>query len=117
MLYILGKDAMKKSFAYYEMHAEICKNFGHPKRLLVIETLRDKELSVSEIAELTGIDISNLSQHLQILKDKGLIKPRRKGTHVFYKLSHPNIIKAYDLMSEVLMQSISESQIILKMKE
>jgi ArsR family transcriptional regulator len=105
---------MEKTYKYYELHAEVCKTFGHPKRLLVIDTLRGGELPVSEISEKTGIDISNLSQHLHILRDKGLISRRREGTQIFYKLSHPNILKAYDLISEVLTQSISESHTILK---
>ena len=105
---------MKKTYRYYELHAEVCKTFGHPKRLLVIDTLRGKELAVTEISEKTGIDISNLSQHLHILREKGLLSPRRDGTQIFYKLSHPNILKAYDLISEVLSQSVSDSHTILR---
>lgn len=105
---------MEKTLRYYELHAEVCKIFGHAKRLKVIDTLRGKELTVSELAEKTGIDISNLSQHLHSLRDKGLIIRRREGTQIFYKLSHPNIVKAYDLISEVLSQSVSESHTILR---
>ncbi len=107
---------MKKTYRYYELHAEVCKTFGHPKRLLIIETLRESELSVTKLSEKTQIDISNLSQHLHRLREKGLILPRREGTQIFYKLSHPNIIKAYDLISEVLTQSITESHTILRKK-
>jgi ArsR family transcriptional regulator len=104
---------MKKSFQYYELHAEVCKTFGHPKRLLIIDTLRGGEFSVSAIAEATNIDISNLSQHLHMLREKGLIAPRREGTNVYYSLAHPNIIKAYDLISEVLAKRIADRQEIL----
>ena len=106
-----------EKYRYYELHAELCKTFGHPKRLLIIESLREKELSVGEISEKTGIDLSNLSQHLHLLREKGLIIPRREGTNIFYSLSHPNIIKAYDLISEVLTQNISESATILRKKK
>jgi DNA-binding transcriptional ArsR family regulator len=105
---------MEKTYRYYELHAEVCKTFGHPKRLLVIDSLRGAELSVSDLSKKTGIDISNLSQHLHLLREKGLISPRREGTQIYYKLTHPNIIKAYDLISEVLSQSISESHSILR---
>jgi len=101
---------MKKSKEYYEMHAEVCKTFGHAKRLMVISTLRDGERTVSDLAEYTEIDTSNLSQHLHILRDKGLVTTRREGTKIFYSLSHPNIGKALDLMSTFLEQRISESQ-------
>lgn len=105
-----------KSMQYYELHAEICKTFGHSKRLFIIDSLRKKEMSVSEMADLTGMDTSNLSQHLHILREKGLVTTRRKGTNVFYRLAHPNIIQAFDLISEVLTQRISQKQSIIGKK-
>jgi len=104
---------MAKTMQYYELHAEACKSFGHPKRLFIIDSLRKKELTVSELAIITKMDISNLSQHLNILKEKGLLKPRREGTSIYYSLAHPNIIQAYDLISEVLTKRIKENQTIL----
>lgn len=107
---------MAKTMQYYELHAEVCKTFGHPKRLYIIDSLRNKELSVSELARITKMDISNLSQHLNILREKGMVKPRREGTSVFYSLADPNIIQAYDLISEVLTKRIKENQTILSGK-
>jgi ArsR family transcriptional regulator, virulence genes transcriptional regulator len=104
---------MDKPLRYYEMHADTCKTFGHPKRLMIIDSLRHGELTVTKISKLTDIDKSNLSQHLHILKEKNIVKARRDGTNIFYSLAHPNIIKAYDLISAVLRGSISESQSIL----
>ncbi len=101
---------MKKSHIYYEHHADVCSVFAHPKRLLIIDTLREKEMNVGEIGNLTGISKPNLSQHLGFLKDKGILKARREGTQVFYKISHPNILKAFDLLSEFIIESISDSQ-------
>jgi DNA-binding transcriptional ArsR family regulator len=46
---------MDKPIRYYELHAEVCKTFGHPKRLMVITTLRKNELTVTEIADETNI--------------------------------------------------------------
>jgi len=106
----LENEKMKKSFIYYEHHADICSVFSHPKRLLIIDTLRDREMNVTEIGNLTGISKSNLSQHLGLLKDKGVVKTRKEGTQVFYRIAHPNIIKAFDLMSEFILDSISDSQ-------
>lgn len=108
---------MKKSKKYFEIHAEICKTFGHPKRLMVIHILREGERTVTDLAEHTGIDTSNLSQHLHILRDKGLVLTRREGTKIYYRISHPNIGKALDLMSAVLEQNITASQSALTGKE
>ncbi len=108
---------MKKSKEYFEMHAEVCKTFGHSKRLIVIETLREGERTVTDLAEYTGIDTSNLSQHLHILRDKGLVSTRREGTKIFYSLSHPNIGKALDLMSAFLEQRIADRQTTISGEE
>ena len=105
---------MDKPLRYYELHAEVCKTFGHPKRLMIITTLRKNELTVTEIAEETKIDISNLSQHLHLLRDKGIVTTRREGTKIFYKLAHPNIGKALDLMSSFLEQRIARSHDLIK---
>ena len=104
---------MEKSNEYFELHAEVCKTFGHPKRLKVIFSLMEKEYTVTELAQETEIDTSNLSQHLHILRDKGIVATRREGTKIFYSLAHPNIKKAVDLMSAFLLQSIKSSEKIL----
>lgn len=104
---------MKRSREYYELHAEVCKTFGHPKRLMIIGILMEGEFTVGEIAEKSGIDSSNLSQHLHILRDKGLVKTRRDGTKIFYSLAHPNISKALNLISEFLDQRIEKSHKII----
>ena len=108
---------MTKPKGWYEMHAEVCKTFGHPKRLMVITTLREREHTVTELSEQTGIDTSNLSQHLHILRDKGLVKTRREGTKIFYSLGDPNIGKALDLMAAFLEKKIATDHSILEAGE
>ena len=103
----------RKTQQFFEMHAEVCKTFGHPKRLMIISFLRDREITVTELAEETGIDKSNLSQHLHLLRENGLVTTRREGTKIYYHLSHPNICKALDLMSEFLDTKITESHNII----
>jgi len=99
---------------YFELHAEVCKTFGHPKRLIIISTLRDGECTVTELSEQIEIDTSNLSQHLHILREKGIVTTRREGTKIHYSLAHPNIGKALDLMSAFLDQKISSSADMIK---
>ena len=103
----------KKTRQYFEMTAELCKTFGHPKRLMIINILRDREITVTQLARETGINKSNLSQHLHLLRENGLVTTRREGTKIFYCLSHSNIVKAFDLMTEFLDTKISESHDIV----
>lgn len=107
---------MERSIEYFEMHAAVCKTFGHPKRLMIISVLMDGELCVTEISKKTGIAAPNLSQHLHILKDKGILQSRRNRNRIFYSLAHPNIRKALELMSTFLDQKVIDEQKILSKK-
>ncbi len=90
----------------YKLHASICHTLANPKRLEVIDQLRQEEMSVTELAEVLGIGQSNLSQHLAIMRQKGIVTTRREGLNVFYKLSNPKIIQACDLMRQVLLEHL-----------
>ena len=90
----------------YELHASICQTLANPKRLEVIDRLRDGEQSVSELAEAMKISQANLSQHLAVMRQKGIVATRREGLNVYYRLSNPKIIKACDLIRQVLLEHL-----------
>lgn len=98
----------------YEVHASICQCLANPKRLEIINTLRDKEMPVTELAEKMGITKANLSQHLAIMRDKGILKSRREGTNIYYSLANPKVIKACDIMREVLFEHLKERERLTK---
>jgi ArsR family transcriptional regulator len=91
-----------------EMHAEICKIFTHSKRLEIINLLRDGEKTVGELVELSDIPQSNISQHLAILRQRGIVSTRRDGINVYYRISNPKILKAFDIMREVLIEQLTQ---------
>ncbi|OGJ87385.1 MAG: hypothetical protein A2268_14625 [Candidatus Raymondbacteria bacterium RifOxyA12_full_50_37] len=96
-------------------HADICKTFSNPKRLEIINALRDgKELSASELLKLMDISKANLSQHMAVLVQKGVVKSKREGINVLYKLSDERITKACDIMREVLIGKLEEEAKALK---
>ncbi len=92
---------------FYHLHSELCKTLSHPKRQEILDNLRKKEMSVKELAEKTGISQANLSQHLGILRTKGIVFARREGINVYYSISNQKIIQAFDLISEVLREAIA----------
>jgi len=98
----------------YEIHANICQCLANPKRLEVINTLRDKEMPVTELADKMGITKANLSQHLAIMRDKGILKSRREGTNIYYSLANPKVIQACDIMREVLFEHLKERERLTK---
>lgn len=90
----------------FESQASVCKTFANPWRLRLVETLGESELTVSQLIEALGIPKSNVSQHLGIMREKGVVQYRREAGHVYYWLSSPKILLAYRLMREVLLERL-----------
>ena len=92
----------------YQMHAEMCKVFSNPTRLEILNLLRDKEMSVTELIKKTKLSQANISQHLSIMKAGGIVASSRKGKNIHYKLTNPKIIKAFDIIREILAERIKK---------
>ena len=98
----------------YMMHAEMCKVFTSPIRLEILDILRDGGKSVTELVQLTGYNQANISQHLQIMKDKGILKTEKKGNFVFYNIANPKVSKAFSMMKEIMIDQLAESEQLYK---
>jgi ArsR family transcriptional regulator len=94
----------------FELHAEVCKTLANPWRLKLIELLRDGERSLKDLVAEAGIPLANVSQHLNIMKSAGVVTTRREGSRSFYRLANPKILKAFDLMREVLRDRLAETR-------
>ena len=90
----------------YVLHASICQTLANPKRLEIIDRLRNGEMSVTQLAEAMQISQANLSQHLAVMRQKGIVKTRREALNVYYQLGNPKIVQACDLMREVLLEHL-----------
>ena len=90
----------------YKIHAEVCKVFSNPTRLEILNLLRDEELSVTELIAKTKLNQANISQHLSIMKSKGIVISDRKGKNIYYRLTNPKIIKAFDIIREILSERL-----------
>jgi len=84
-----------------EQASRSLKAMSHPLRLKVLCTLNDKELSVQEIVDEVGTSQSNISQHLGIMRDKGILKARKNANKVYYRVGDPRTLKLISLMREV----------------
>ena len=98
----------------YSLHAEMCKVFSNPIRLEILNLLRDKEMSVTELINTSKLSQANISQHLSIMKSKGIVISKRDGKMIYYRLSNPKIIKAFDIIKEVLTERLEKSRKIMQ---
>ena len=77
------------------------KSIAHPLRLKILCVLGSKEISVQEIVDDVGTSQSNISQHLAILRDKGVLCTRKDANRVYYRISDQRTLKLVELMREV----------------
>lgn len=77
------------------------KAMSHPLRLKILCTLGDQEVSVQDIVERVGTSQSNISQHLAILRDKGILSSRKDANRVFYKVVDSRTLQLISMMRNV----------------
>ncbi len=97
----------------YTYHAEMCKVFSHPKRLELINVLRDKEMSVSDMSQRLGLTSANLSQHLAMMKERRILVSRKEGNVVYYRIANPRLLQAFDLLREILFEQIRQDAVLI----
>ena len=81
--------------------AAVAKALADPKRLCVLQSLADGELSVRELSEEAGCHVPNMSQHLAVLRNSGLVLTRRDGNAIYYRLADPRILEACRLLQSI----------------
>jgi DNA-binding transcriptional ArsR family regulator len=81
------------------------KAMSHPLRLKILCTLGDQEISVQDIVAHVGTSQSNISQHLAILRDKGILFSRKDANRVYYKVGDARTLRLIDMMREVFCTS------------
>ena len=100
----------------YTYHAEMCKVFSHPKRLELIDILRDKEMSAGELGERLGLAPANLSQHLTMMRERHLLTSRKEGNMVYYRIANPRLSEVFDLLREILFAQIRQDAALIQGK-
>jgi ArsR family transcriptional regulator len=86
----------------YELHSRLCAGLADPKRILILYSLAERSLNVTELSEALKIPQPTVSRHLRNLRERGMVVASRESQSVFYSVSDNRIIKALDLMRAVL---------------
>jgi len=95
------------------LKAGVFKAMGHPIRLGIVEMLAHGEKCVCEIVEYVGTDISNVSKHLAILRQNGLVSDRREGLRVFYRLAMPCAVDFSRCVENVVLSRLDGQRALL----
>ena len=81
------------------------KSIAHPLRLKILCVLGNQEVSVQDIVDDVGTSQSNISQHLALLRDKGVLCTRKDANRVYYRISDERTLKLVELMRDVFCTS------------
>ena len=88
----------------YERIAGLFKIMANAKRLEILNTIKDKEVTVNELSKVLGTLKSNTSQHLAVLRYTGLVTARRQGKNVFYRISNPKVADIFEIVGKLRKQ-------------
>ncbi len=84
------------------LKAKLFRGFSDPSRLLILETLRNGAMTVTEIVNATHLSQPNVSNHLGCLRDCGLVETEQQGRYVFYRLNGNQIGQLLTLADQIL---------------
>jgi len=90
----------------FAIQADFCKAMAHPVRLEIIDRLRRHPHPVHELSAVIGVGQANLSQHLAVLRARGVVRASRRGTGVVYSLANPKIVDACSLIRQILGENL-----------
>lgn len=104
----------QKKQLLFEKQAEIVKAIAHPLRIAVVDFLKDGRQCVCDIAEHIGSERSNVSRHLSVMVNAGVLKYHKEGLKVIYKLKTPCILDFFSCITACLKQQAKENEKLLK---
>ena len=96
-----------------EAKAELFKALAHPARVRVLELLAEREHTIGELAEQTGLELSHLSQQVSVLRRVGIVDSRRVKSTVICSLRDPQTAELLAVARRLISQNLRQSQVLL----
>ncbi|MEI7834864.1 MAG: metalloregulator ArsR/SmtB family transcription factor [Planctomycetota bacterium] len=104
----------KQTKKLYEMKAQIIQAVGQPIRLAILDFLKDGEQCVCDIAEAVDAERSNVSRHLSVLLNAGILECRKDGLKMIYSLRTPCILNFFSCVADVLKAQLAKNSRVLQ---
>src|SRR5919109_3021657 len=102
------KSSESPKQALFGQFAAVAKAVAHPHRLALLEQLAQGERSVELLADRVHVSIANASQHLQHMRQSGLVTARREGKFVFYRLADDSVLDLLAAIRRVAERNLAE---------
>jgi ArsR family transcriptional regulator len=92
----------------YRLQAELCQVLAEPTRLKLLSLIGERPRPVKELVEATGERQAKISQHLAIMRQRGIVRTQRIGTEIHYSLADTRILEACRITREILLQQLTQ---------
>jgi ArsR family transcriptional regulator len=102
------KEARLPNPGLLQLQADVMQALSHPARLCILQLLRERERCVCEFEPILRLRQPNISQHLSILRAAKLVTTRRDGLRIMYRVADPDVLRAIDLVGEIVAKQASE---------
>ena len=117
MIFKLSSDSLKDvavgaKAALFDAQASVAQALGSGRRAEIVDVLAQGERSVEEIAGEISQSVANTSQHLQVLTRAGLVRSRRDGTRVFYRLASERVAELWAAVRDVAVRHVAEVSVL-----
>lgn len=106
----MAKRQKLQSGSIYELQAALCGALANPVRLQILELVSAGEMTSAQLLEELNVPKANLSQHLSVLKDAGIIQTRREGIYQYLSLALPKIKDACAIVKGVLLEKFEQDE-------
>lgn len=105
---------MEQDRRIYELQARVCQVLANAKRLEILYTLKDTEMTAGELAKAVDVTMPNLSQHLSLMKQYGLVESRKEGLNMFYRIASQHILEVCGSVRKVLAEQLARQSMLLE---
>lgn len=96
-----------------EAKADLFKSLAHPARVRVLELLAEGDLTIGELADKTGLELSHLSQQVSVLRRAGIVDSSRQGNTVVCTLRDRQTVELLAVARSLLTQNLRQDQLLL----
>lgn len=103
----------EKERQLFTLQAQVCQVLADPSRLEVLHLLGERERTVGELVTATGLRQANVSQHLALLRQRGIVTTRRVGTTIYYALAYPEILEACAITRRILLRQLEATSALV----
>lgn len=104
---------MEQDRRIYELQARLCQVLASPKRLEILYTLKDSEMTAGDLAKAVDVTMPNLSQHLSLMKQHGLVESRKEGLNMYYRVASDQILDTLASVRRVLAEQLTRQSVLL----